>query len=170
MASASYAPIADDPPPWYPAPMDHDPDPAPRPRLLEQFLASRDVSCPRCRYNLRGLRCSSCPECGSALQLVVAVDPAHWLDAPWIQRASHPLAVAAVAWVGFLLFFGPVWAALPLFLWAGAFGALRYLKWARQHTIGAAAITPIDSRHRAVVLAVVAFAVLVIILALFDRY
>jgi hypothetical protein len=34
---------------------------------LARYLADRDVACPRCTYNLRGLRAQSCPECGEAL-------------------------------------------------------------------------------------------------------
>jgi hypothetical protein len=36
---------------------------------LREFLADRDELCPRCRYNLRGLTTSSCPECGEVLRL-----------------------------------------------------------------------------------------------------
>jgi hypothetical protein len=37
--------------------------------LLEQFLAERDVVCPSCAYNLRGLKSDRCPECGDVLEL-----------------------------------------------------------------------------------------------------
>lgn len=30
---------------------------------LREFLATRDIKCPQCSYNLRGLHTSSCPEC-----------------------------------------------------------------------------------------------------------
>ena len=44
---------------------------------LLAYLANRDVPCPGCRYNLRGLREASCPECGQALTLAVNLaDPA----------------------------------------------------------------------------------------------
>jgi len=33
------------------------------------YLQSRDVPCPSCRYNLRGVRGDSCPECGGPLVL-----------------------------------------------------------------------------------------------------
>jgi hypothetical protein len=36
---------------------------------LAAYLADRDVRCARCRYNLRGLTRSTCPECGLALRL-----------------------------------------------------------------------------------------------------
>lgn len=41
-------------------------------RLLRDFLAERDVACPACRSNLRGLTASACPECGSPLRLSVS--------------------------------------------------------------------------------------------------
>ena len=37
--------------------------------LLQQFLSERDVVCPGCSYNLRGLTSDRCPECGDALEL-----------------------------------------------------------------------------------------------------
>ena len=42
-------------------------DPSP----LISFLAERDVACPVCRYNLRGLNRASCPECNAPLRLEV---------------------------------------------------------------------------------------------------
>ena len=37
------------------------------------FLRDRDVSCPLCAYNLRGLTSARCPECGHELRLTVGV-------------------------------------------------------------------------------------------------
>lgn len=56
------------------------PDPAPAPvpdtdaALLRAYLATHDERCPSCDYNLRALRTSHCPECGSTLTLKVAID------------------------------------------------------------------------------------------------
>lgn len=36
------------------------------------YLADRDVECPACGYNLRGLRTARCPECGEHLRLRLA--------------------------------------------------------------------------------------------------
>ncbi|MEO1008620.1 MAG: hypothetical protein AAFX79_08640 [Planctomycetota bacterium] len=37
--------------------------------LLRTYLRDRDLPCPTCRYNLRDLRGSTCPECGDELEL-----------------------------------------------------------------------------------------------------
>ena len=43
--------------------------------LLHSYLGDRDVSCPSCGYNLRGLTGSSCPECGDAISLTITNYP-----------------------------------------------------------------------------------------------
>jgi hypothetical protein len=44
--------------------------------LLRSYLADRDVACPQCKYNLRNLVGTTCPECGEALRLrVSSVEP-----------------------------------------------------------------------------------------------
>jgi hypothetical protein len=43
------------------------PDPA-EADALRRFLAERDVACPGCEYNLRGLVGPRCPECDRALE------------------------------------------------------------------------------------------------------
>lgn len=45
---------------------DHDEDLAAG-EFLRHFLAERDIACPGCGYNLRGLTGRICPECGQAL-------------------------------------------------------------------------------------------------------
>jgi hypothetical protein len=42
--------------------------------LLQRFLANRDISCPVCAYNLRGLDSIACPECGAKIDLRVGSD------------------------------------------------------------------------------------------------
>ncbi len=42
--------------------------------LLTAHLASRDVPCPKCQYNLRGVADGRCPECGAVLQLSISND------------------------------------------------------------------------------------------------
>lgn len=41
--------------------------------FLKSFLAERDVPCPMCKYNLRGLAMPSCPECGSEIEIAVGL-------------------------------------------------------------------------------------------------
>ena len=48
------------------------PDARNDPTLLA-WLADRDVPCPLCGYNLRGLIALRCPECGHDLRLAVAL-------------------------------------------------------------------------------------------------
>lgn len=45
--------------------------PQPQEEVLRVFLTDRDVPCPVCRYNLRGLGSTTCPECGVRLDLRV---------------------------------------------------------------------------------------------------
>ncbi|MHC4217015.1 MAG: hypothetical protein ACYSU7_01030 [Planctomycetota bacterium] len=39
--------------------------------LLRTLLAGRDITCPVCAYNLRGIESMNCPECGAQLELRV---------------------------------------------------------------------------------------------------
>ena len=76
------------------------PDPAAAPAAAEgldlrRYLATRDLPCPGCRYNLRGLISDRCPECNQPLELQVSL--------------AEPR-------VGQLL-----WCVIPLFLTGGLF-------------------------------------------------
>jgi hypothetical protein len=52
-------------------------EPAPPPRkisdLLAELVATRDVPCPGCGYNLRGITSTRCPECNQPLTLTVGL-------------------------------------------------------------------------------------------------
>ncbi len=63
---------------------------------LRVFLAERDVACPNCGYNLRGLKGDTCPECSQRLVLSVALE--------------NPVSRAWLACI------------LPLWISGGAFG------------------------------------------------
>ena len=59
--------------------------------MLRQFLADRDVACPACRYNIRQLQTSTCPECGRDLFLTVG---AVGLSNTWIAALVGALVPA----------------------------------------------------------------------------
>lgn len=40
--------------------------------VLAAYLASHDVGCPRCAYNLRGVESGVCPECGEEISLAIS--------------------------------------------------------------------------------------------------
>ena len=61
--------------------------------LLRLYLAERDVTCPMCTYNLRGLEDGHCPECGEQLSLTV-------------RPASYRLAALIAAIITFAMGFG----------------------------------------------------------------
>ena len=60
-----------------------DPAAAAEAELLRIYLASRDVECPQCKYNLRDLTGTRCPECGE--ELILRVQPVE-------PRQAAPLA------------------------------------------------------------------------------
>lgn len=41
--------------------------------VLLRYLATHDVACPLCKYNLRGLVVPRCPECGKQIKLMVGL-------------------------------------------------------------------------------------------------
>jgi hypothetical protein len=45
--------------------------------FLREYLVDRDVPCPACNYNLRGLQTTACPECAQPLVLRVALAEPH---------------------------------------------------------------------------------------------
>ncbi len=49
--------------------------------MLREFLAGRDVFCPQCEYNLRGLDQPRCPECGLAIRFPTATDESGMTEA-----------------------------------------------------------------------------------------
>ena len=64
---------------------------------LLDYLRERDVACPLCAYNLRGLTTCRCPECGRELQLSVGlVEPRM---GAWITCL---VAVTAAGGLGFM--------------------------------------------------------------------
>ncbi|MEZ6318559.1 MAG: hypothetical protein R3B49_07385 [Phycisphaerales bacterium] len=70
--------------------MDGSPDPE-----LTAYLADRDVACPKCRYNLRGVTGGVCPECGVGLTTNLTIPG--FGDAVKANRLA--LLLASVGWV-----------------------------------------------------------------------
>ncbi len=62
--------------------MSDDPHGARDAELLATLLPARDVPCPACGYNLRGVASPACPECGA--QLDVRVGTADPKLGPWL--------------------------------------------------------------------------------------
>ncbi len=87
-------------------------------RRVREYLATRDVPCPMCRYNLRGLEDPTCPECGFGFDDVTIrlLDP---LNRHGPIRALHSdlmfwIAVALNVIVAVAMFWGrhdtlPAW-------------------------------------------------------------
>lgn len=84
-------------------------EPSPRDRDdvdLRAFLADRDVACPLCGYNLRGLTSDGCPECGQRLTLSVALaEPRQRAFIAGVVGISLSLGFCAMllAWVVLML-------------------------------------------------------------------
>jgi len=67
---------------------------------LVLFLKDREIPCPVCGYNLRGLRTPACPECGSELTLQIAGAAPHMIV---VLSAMAPLFLFIGIAVLFLL-------------------------------------------------------------------
>ena len=64
--------------------------------LIKSYLADRDVPCPACGYNLRGVEGSKCPECGKGICL--SIHPASWtITKLWLLRLG---AIAIICYSG----------------------------------------------------------------------
>lgn len=69
-----------------------DPDAMSDGALLRAFLASRDIGCPACGYNLCSIKSAKCPECGAALHLTLATSARR--ANPFWMLGFFPLAAA----------------------------------------------------------------------------
>ena len=77
---------------------------------LVAFLRDRDVPCPLCGYNLRGLTSDRCPECGREVRLSVGMaDP--YLRY-WIALAISTFAAAGVGVLFAILLLREGWPRL----------------------------------------------------------
>lgn len=94
----------------------------------------RDIACPSCEYNLRGLSgpVVTCPECGAAsdlAKLVTAKWEKPWYRAPGLNRVFMPIFVAVLGLLGVPIvggfssepaLFVPVVATVALGTWVAA--------------------------------------------------
>lgn len=67
------------------------PNTAPPGELVRSYLADRDVPCPGCTYNLRGVETPVCPECGRTIELTIA--------RPGRSRGYLLFVLLALGWV-----------------------------------------------------------------------
>ena len=78
---------------------------------LRLFLRGRDVRCPHCGYNLRGVATERCPECGAPLVLGLRSGEDDRL--PWfagVIGAAGTMALSVVLWITRYL---DVWREIP---------------------------------------------------------
>lgn len=120
---------------------------------LREYLAERDVLCPFCGYNLRGLQDAVCPECGRFLRITLTDTPRRKEDPPWLAAASHPLGILAACTLGFGLARGPGAAASVLLFWAGIMVMVRYWRWTRP-MLAASNLSPGAKERRGVLITI----------------
>lgn len=70
---------------------------------LVSFLAGRDVACPGCGYNLRGLGEAICPECGKLIEINALTARKRFSWWKWLSLTIHILNLLTI---GLLLFVG----------------------------------------------------------------
>ena len=67
-------------------------------QALIEFLRERDMACPLCHYNLRGLMSPRCPECGRDLELRIGLSEPR--QGAWL---TAPIALTAMAGIGLMI-------------------------------------------------------------------
>jgi hypothetical protein len=92
---------------------------------LKAFLAERDVSCPRCQYNLKGLEKLVCPECGEPLDLAIVASVKKKRPSPWLRQATHPAFVFAALMLAGIGLGGGRGVALAVAIWLCVILSLR---------------------------------------------
>jgi hypothetical protein len=115
------------------------------PEIIRAILAQRDVTCPRCRYNLRGLTAANCPECQEPIRLHVSGPRPHrplvWLTR-FVILACAIRALTAVISIAVVFHYwdlyagasyGPGFLAVgPALTWLGcAWVLLTVVRWLR---------------------------------------
>ena len=82
-------------------------------QALRQFLAERDIPCPGCGYNLRGLARSLCPECARPFTLQELLPPTS-LGPNTPLRIAVVVELAILAVLFYLMPLDPFALACPL--------------------------------------------------------
>ncbi|MFI4860535.1 MAG: hypothetical protein ACIAXF_07645 [Phycisphaerales bacterium JB063] len=77
---------------------DETPAPQDETQALLDYVAEREVACPRCGYNLRGLTQPRCPECGNGLKLTVGSDSP--INKAWLTMVVALIAPAGIGMFG----------------------------------------------------------------------
>lgn len=75
-------------------PPEHPPAASAPPDALEVYLAGRDIPCPHCHYNLRGVTAPACPECGRAIELQLAGVRRYWVPPIFMLLAFGWMLIA----------------------------------------------------------------------------
>ncbi len=68
---------------------------------LRLFLAERDVACPNCGYNLKGLTAGRCPECDQRLALQIALAEPRF--GAWMTCVLSLAAVGGLFFLGWIV-------------------------------------------------------------------
>jgi hypothetical protein len=82
-------------------------------KALVDYLATRDVACPNCGYNLRGLTGASCPECNQGLVLGVAMSEPRMGGLLGTLAAVFGMGVAGGVFVLLMLGFAMHYGSYP---------------------------------------------------------
>jgi hypothetical protein len=97
--------------------------------LVVRYISSRDVPCPKCRYNLRSVATNICPECGALVRLEIATGTAgSWYLVALIIAAGAGLysALSAAAYAVLLFRSGSMGADVHLSAWYRTLQALLF--------------------------------------------
>ncbi len=89
---------------------------------LREYLADHDALCPYCKYNLRGLPTSQCPECASNLDLELVRDGSAKADDRWTNSVDYDHHADSAWW---LLILVPIFLAALGVIVAFFFGWIR---------------------------------------------
>lgn len=64
------------------------------PDALQVYFSGRDVPCPHCHYNLRGVSAPACPECGRAIELQLVGVRRYWVPPLFMLLAFGWMLIA----------------------------------------------------------------------------